>query len=103
MSDEKASLFDLEFHEEATAGHYSVMRVPGGWIYSSISVWSSCFVPEPPIQFEEQKGDELDQELIDFFNYQLKIFNKDSDFDPIKVNRFIRQLLRRSQPKEPEL
>jgi len=32
----KLTVFDLKMHEIITLGEWSVMRVPGGWIYSHV-------------------------------------------------------------------
>lgn len=43
------SIYDLDMHEQTNTGCFTVLRVPGGWIYYARSVWIPCFVPYKPI------------------------------------------------------
>lgn len=101
---EISSLFDLEFHESAsTENGWSILRVPGGWIYTSSSFGGCCFVPEPPTQFEEQEiePDETDREVIEILNSLVSAGFETPEFN-IKANKIIRVLLRRSRKPEEE-
>lgn len=39
------TIYDLKLHEILTLDDYSVMRVPGGWIYHYMHADIMCFVP----------------------------------------------------------
>ena len=51
-------IYELELHEVCEAVGYSVMRVPGGWIYHWYTSDSVVFVPYDGEFKEDYYGDE---------------------------------------------
>ena len=49
------SLYDMELHEEIGVDIYSVLRVPGGWIYTHDGHGASVFIPKD-LEFSPSKS-----------------------------------------------
>jgi hypothetical protein len=93
------SIYDLKLHEQTESGRYLILRVPGGWIYTSRNLNAGCtdsdvFVPFDNEFMDPSQKDTLKEMTENYVNDIINL-NEVTEFPPIEKsskNGFIKHV-----------